>query len=201
MADINATNTDVTTQVTKTEGQVQDTNVTQEENKTYTEAEVMEMLQRETDKRVTAALQKQERKTNAKIAEAQKLATMNEAEKYEYQLKQREEAIAAKEKELAMLENKNEASKILSEKGISLALVDFVVAEDAETMKANIDLLDRAFKASVKAEVEKRLGSAAPKKNPAIDKQLTKADFAKLSYSDMMQLKMTDPTLFAELSR
>lgn len=197
MADINATNTEV-----NTEGQVQET-VTQEttENKTYTEAEVMEMIQREADRRVTEAIKKQERKTNAKIAEAQKLASMNEAEKYEYQLQQREQAIAAKEKELAMLENKNEASKILSEKGISLALVDFVVAEDAETMKSNIDLLDRAFKASVKAEVEKRLGSAAPKKNPAIDKQLTKADFAKLSYSDMMELKMNDPTLFAELSR
>lgn len=201
MADISATNTEVTTDVTQNvEGQGQET-VTQEENKTYTEAEVMELLQKETDRRVTEAIKKQERKTNAKIAEAQKLASMNEAEKYEYQLKQREEAIAAKERELAMLENKNEASKILNEKGISLALVDFVVAEDAETMKANIDLLDRAFKASVKAEVEKRLGSAAPKKNPAIDKQLTKADFAKLSYADMMNLKMTDPTLFAELSR
>lgn len=201
MADINATNADVTTDVTQNvEGQGQET-VTQEENKTYTEAEVMELLQKETDRRVTEAIKKQERKTNAKIAEAQKLASMNEAEKYEYQLKQREEAIAAKERELAMLENKNEASKILSEKGISLALVDFVVAEDAETMKSNIDLLDRAFKASVKAEVEKRLGSAAPKKNPAIDKQLTKADFAKLSYSDMMELKVNDPTLFAELSR
>ena len=84
---------------------------------------------------------------------------------------------------------------------IQLYGIAVVVAEDAETMKANIDLLDRAFKASVKAEVEKRLGSAAPKKNPAIDKQLTKADFAKLSYSDMMELKMNDPTLFAELSR
>lgn len=197
MADINA---NVTTEVTQTEGQPQET-VTQEENKTYTEAEVMELIQKEADRRVTDALKKQERKTNAKIAEAQKLASMNEAEKYEYQLQQREQAIAAKEKELAMLENKNEASKILSEKGISLALVDFVVAEDAETMKSNIDLLDRAFKASVKAEVEKRLGSAAPKKNPAIDKQLTKADFAKLSYSDMMELKMNDPTLFAELSK
>lgn len=197
MADINA---NVTTEVTQTEEQPQET-VTQEENKTYTEAEVMELIQKEADRRVTDALKKQERKTNAKIAEAQKLASMNEAEKYEYQLQQREQAIAAKEKELAMLENKNEASKILSEKGISLALVDFVVAEDAETMKSNIDLLDRAFKASVKAEVEKRLGSAAPKKNPAIDKQLTKADFAKLSYSDMMELKMNDPTLFAELSR
>lgn len=201
MADINATN--VTTDVTQTkpEGQTQETATQEETSKTYSEAEVMELIQKEADRRVTEALKTQERKTNAKIAEAQKLATMNEAEKYEYQLKQREEAIAAKEKELAMLENKNEASKILNEKGISLALVDFVVAEDAETMKANIDLLDRAFKASVKAEVEKRLGSAAPKKNPAIDKQLTKADFAKLSYADMMQLKMTDPTLFAELSR
>ena len=88
-----------------------------------------------------------------------------------------------------MMENKNEASKILSERGISLSLVDFVVAEDADTMKANIDLLDRAFKASVKAEVEKRIGSSAPRKNAPVDKRKTKADFSKLSYTEMLQLK------------
>ena len=90
---------------------------------------------------------------------------MNEQQKYEYELEQREKAIEEKEKALALAENKNEASKILAEKGLSLSLVDFVVAEDAETMNNNISLLDKAFKQSVKAEVEKRLGSSTPKKN------------------------------------
>ena len=61
--------------------------------KTYTQEEVDELLQKETDRRVTAALKKQETKLN----EAAKLAAMNEQEKWEYQLKQREQAIAEKE--------------------------------------------------------------------------------------------------------
>ena len=193
--------------VTNVEGQVVESTAetqvadNQETAKTYTEKEVMDMLQRETDRRVTAALEQQQRKNEAKIAEAQKLAEMNESEKFQYKLEQREKAIEEKERALAMMENKNEASKILSERGISLSLVDFVVAEDADTMKANIDLLDRAFKSSVKAEVEKLIGSSAPRKNAPVDKQMTKADFSKLSYTEMLQLKQSDPALYNELSQ
>lgn len=192
-----------TTVETNTEGQSTETTVTdtQTTEKTYTEAELQEAIQREADRRVTQALQKQQKKNEAKIAEAQKLASMNEAEKYEYQLKQREEAIAAKEKELALAENKNEAGKILQERGISLALVDFVVAEDAETMKDNIDLLDKAFKASVKAEVEKRMTSATPKKNLPMDKAVTKEDLAKMSIAQLSEFKRNNPDAYSQLTQ
>lgn len=173
----------------------------QEEVKTFTQEEVDELLQRETDRRVTQALKKQELKTAEKLKEAQKLAQMNEQEKYEYELSQREKAIAEKEKALALSENKNEASKILAEKGISLQLVDFVVAEDAETMKANIDLLDSAFKQSVKMEVEKRLAGNAPKKNLPLDDVITKEKFAQLSIGEMNRLYRENPELFNTLSK
>lgn len=171
-----------------------------ESSKTYTQEEVNKLLQAETDRRVNQALEKQAKKNEAKVKEAQKLAQMNEQEKYEYQLKQREAAIEAKEKELALAENKNEASKILAEKGISLSLVDFVVAEDADTMKSNIDTLDKAFKLSVKQEVEKRLGSKTPQKNLPLDKTLTKSDFAKMSYTEMLALKQSNPDLYKQLA-
>ena len=125
---------------------------------------------------------------------------MNEQEKYEYQLQQREAAIAEKEKELALMENKNEASKILAEKGLSLQLVDFVVAEDADTMAANIKLLETEFNKSVKAEVEKRLASKSPKQNLPLDKALTKEDFRKMSTVDLMRLKQENPDLYTQLS-
>lgn len=125
----------------------QNTNQNQEpEVKTYSEEEVQALLQQEGDRRVSEALKKAEKKKEAAIKEAQKLAAMNEQEKYEYELKQREEAIAQKEQQIALMENKNEASKILAEKGISISLVDFIVAEDADTMKSNIDLLDKALR-------------------------------------------------------
>ena len=170
------------------------------EGKTYTQAELDELLQKEGDRRVTEALKKAEKKNADKVKEAQKLAAMNEQQKYEYELEQREKAIEAKEKALALAENKNEASKILAEKGISLQLVDFVVAEDADTMNANIQLLDKAFKASVKAEVEKRLGSDAPKKNLPLDQTITKEIFKKMNIMEQQKLARENPELYKQLT-
>ena len=158
------------------------------EPKTYTQEEVDVLLQKEGDRRVTEALKTAERKNQEKVKEAQKLAQMNEQEKYQYELEQREKAIVEKEKALALAENKNVASKILAEKGLSLSLVDFVVAEDAETMNNNISLLDKAFKQSVKDEVEKRLSSNTPKKNLPLDQTITKEQAMKMGILERQKL-------------
>lgn len=171
----------------------------QTEEKTYTQAELDALLQQETDRRVTAALKKQQQKNEAKVKEAEKLAQMNEQEKYEYQLEQREKQIAEKERELALAENKNAASKILAEKGLSLSLVDFVVAEDADTMDTNIKLLEQAFNQSVKAEVEKRLASKAPRKSLPLDKPIGREEFLKMSTLELMELKESNPELYDSL--
>ena len=170
------------------------------EPKTYTQEEVDALLQKEADRRVSEALKKANRKNEEKLKEAQKLAQMNEQQKYEYELEQREKAIEEKEKALALAENKNEASKILAEKGLSLSLVDFVVAEDAETMNTNISLLDKAFKQSVKAEVEKRLGSSTPKKNLPPDQAITKDVFKKMSLREQAELSKNNPDLYKSLT-
>lgn len=176
-----------------------DTSTTGTETKTYTQEEVDKMLQSEVDRRITSALKKQAKSNEAKIKEAQKLAQMNESEKYQYELEQREKAIEEKEKALALAENKNEASKILADKGLSLSLVDFVIAEDAETMNSNIRLLEKAFKDSVKREVEKRLGSSAPKKNLPPDETITKEQAKKMGIRERQQLLMNNPELYAQL--
>ncbi|MBM6776029.1 DUF4355 domain-containing protein [Collinsella tanakaei] len=168
--------------------------------KTYTEEEVRELLQKEGDKRVTEAMKTAERKNKAKIKEAEKLARMNEEQKFQYELEQREKAIEEKERELALAENKATASQILADRGISPSLVDFVVAEDAEDMKANIDLLDKAFKASVRAEVEKRLASKTPKKNPSMGTSITKEQFKAMPLSQQAALYRENPDLYMSLS-
>ncbi len=176
-----------------------DTSTTGTETKTYTQEEVDKMLQSEVDRRITSALKKQAKNNEAKIKEAQKLAQMNESEKFQYELEQREKAIAEKEKALALAENKNEASKILADKGLSLDLVDFVIAEDAETMNSNIRLLDKAFKDSVKREVEKRLGSSAPKKNLPPDETITKEKAKKMTIIERQNLLTNNPNLYNQL--
>lgn len=172
-----------------------------QEPKTYTQEEVDALLQSESDRRVTAALKKAEEKAKVKEREAEKLGRMNAQEKYEYELEQREKAIAEKERELTLAENKNEAGKILSEKGLSLTLVDFVVAEDAETMNENIKVLEKAFKDSVKAEVEKRMGSYNPKKNLPPDEAITKEKFAAMSLTEQAELYRTNPDLYTQLTK
>lgn len=170
-----------------------------EEKKTYTQEEVNELLQREADRRVSQALQKQEKKNQEKVREAEKLARMNEQEKFQYELEQREKAIEEKEKALSLAENKNEAGKILADKGLSLELVDFIVAEDAETMKQNITKLERAFKESVKREVEKRLSSSSPKRNLPPDEVMTKESFMKLPLAKQQEIFMNNPDLYKTL--
>lgn len=174
---------------------------TSEEARTYTQAEVDELLQKEGDKRVTAAMKKAEKKNQARIQEATKLAKMDEEQRYQYELEQREKAIAEKERELALAENKATASQILANRGISADLVSLVVAEDADTMNENINLLEKAFKESVKGEVEKRLSSTTPKKNLPMDTAITKETFRAMPLHKQAQLKAEQPQLYAELTK
>lgn len=174
----------------------QETTEQQEQPRTFTAEE----MQAEIDRRVTQAMQKAQRKADARVKEAEKLAQMSAQEKYEYELSQREKAIAEKEKELAIAENKATAAQILSDKGISAKLVEFVVAEDADTMMDNITLLEGEFKASVKAEVEKRLSSSTPKKNLPLDKALTREEFNGMPLTQQAELFRSNPELYRQLT-
>lgn len=182
------------------ENKTTETQVTEGQEKTYTQEEVDALLQQETDRRVTSALKKQEEKNNRKVREAEKLAQMNAQQRYEYELEQREKELAEKERRLTLAENAAEASKILGEKGLSQELVDFVVAEDAETMNSNIAKLDKAFKASVKAEVEKRLSTNTPKKNLPPDDTITKERFNAMTLQEQAALYANNPELYRTLT-
>ena len=178
-----------------TQGQEQTVTEQNEEKLTFTKSELDALLQKEGDKRVTQAMKKQE----GKIKEAEKLAKMSAEEKYIYELEQREKAIEQKERELSLAENKAEAAKILADKGISAELVQFVVAEDADTMNANIKLLEKAFKASVKKEVEARLQGNSPKKNLASSDSMTKQDLMKMNVRDLQLFKNQNPEIFQQI--
>jgi hypothetical protein len=168
--------------------------------KTYSQEEFEAALQSETDRRVTAALKKAERKKEAEIAEATKLAKMNDEQRYQHELEKREQALVEKEKALALAENKAEASKVLSSRGISADLVELVVSDDADTMLSNINLLEKAFKNSVKAEVEKRLASKTPQKNLPLDNNITKEGFHQMTLTQQAELFRTNPDLYKKLS-
>lgn len=169
--------------------------------KTYTEQEVQDLLQREVDRRITGAMKKAEKKSEQRVKEAEKLARMNEEERFKYELETREKAIAEKEKQLALAENRAEATKVLAQKGLDPSLADFILAEDGEEMFNNISALEKAFKQSVKQEVEKRLQSSTPKKSLPMDTNLTKEQFVKMPLSQQAKLARENPEVYERLTK
>lgn len=162
--------------------------------KTYSEKE----LQSYADKRVTEALKTARSKFENEKKEAERLASMTAEERYTEELTKREQALAERERQVALLENKNAAGKILSDKGISVSLVDLVLADSAEDMKARIDILEKEFNASVQKEIEKRLAGNTPAK-VSVKEGITKEDFRKMSLAQQQQIYHNNPDLYKAL--
>ncbi len=182
----------------------QTTNTSENENpgtKTFTEQEVEKMIQSESDRRVTLALQRKEKEMSKKLTEAEKLAKMSEEDRFRYQLEQKESELQAKEREYLLRDNKMASMKVLADKGLPVELVDFVVDEDAETMNQKINKLEKYIKDTVASQVKAKVGGNTPKQgNPANMNELTPADFKKLTYLERMELQRSNSELYNKLS-
>ena len=62
-----------------------------------------------------------------------------------------------------------------------------------------VGVLERAFKKSVKAEVEKRLGSPVPKKNLGNPDSITREQFNKMSLDEQSRLYQENPEIYKAL--
>lgn len=194
-------------ELNNTTGAVEQTNTTAtqaiEETttpKTYTEQEVQELLQKEGDRRVSTALKKQQKQFESKIAEAEKLRGMDEAQRKEYEFNQKVAELEKKEREFNLAQNKLEASKVLANRELPIEFVDYIVADDADTMLENINVFEKAFKAAVADAVSKKLASPAPKTGSVKQTGLTKEDFKKMNLAQQAELYKTNPALYKELA-
>lgn len=171
------------------------------EIKTYTEQEVAELLQREGDRRVTSALKKQQKQFESKIAEAEKLRGMDEAQRQQYEFEQRVKELEAREKEFNLAQNKLEASKVLANRNLPVEFVDYIVAEDADTMLENINIFEKAFKAAVADAVNKKIASPIPKSGSVKQTGITKEEFKKMNLAQQAEIYKTNPALYKELTQ
>lgn len=167
-----------------------------EEKTTYTQEEVLALLQSETDKRVAQALKTQKKKYEKELSLSK--LDGNEREKAE-----KDNRIAELEEQLAQFtieRNRSELKSVLSSRGLSAEFADIVViSDDIEASQANIDKLDKLFKAAVKQEVEKRLAGSAPKGNATSAAEITKESAKKMSLAQIQELEKTNPELFNKL--
>ena len=165
--------------------------------KTYTEDEVRELLQRETDRRVSSALKKQEKDYQKKIS----LAQLDERERANAE---KDMCIAELQEKLASYEiekNRSELKSILSSRGLSAEFADLIqITDDMDESQQRIDTLDKLFKAAVADEVKKRLATSSPVVGTGDSNTMTKDKFHSLSLSERNRLFNTNPELYNKLS-
>ena len=167
-----------------------------EETKTYTQEEVLALLQSETDKRVSQALKTQQKKYEKQLS----LSKLDGDERAKAEKDNRIAELEEQLKEFTIERNKSELKSVLSTRGLSAEFADILnISDDIEAAQANIDKLDKLFKAAVKAEVEKRLAGNAPKGNGAGTAEITKEAAKKLSMAELDKLARENPELFAKL--
>lgn len=167
-----------------------------EEIKTYTQEEVLALLQSETDKRVNQALAKQQKKYEKQLS-------LSKLDGSEREKAEKDNRIAELEEQLAQFHierNRSELKSVLSSRGLSAEFADIIsITDDIEASQSNIDKLDKLFKAAVRAEVEKRLAGNAPRGNGSAPAEITKETAKKMSIAEMNKLANENPELFNKL--
>ena len=167
------------------------------EVKTFTQEEVLRLLQSETDKRVNQALASQKKKYEKQLS-------LSKLDGDERAKAEKDNRIAELEEQLAAFQierNRSELKSVLSSRGLSAEFADIVaINDDIETSQANIDKLDKLFKAAVKAEVEKRLaGAGRDVKGNGSTAALTKETFENMTTDERQALYQRNPELYKAL--
>lgn len=160
--------------------------------RSFNEQEVLALVQRETEKAL---------KTQAKKYEKQ--LSLSKLDGDERAKAEKDNRIAELEEQLAQFQierNKSELKSVLSSRGLSAEFADIIsIGDDIEAAQANIDKLDKLFKAAVKAEVEKRLAGNTPKGNGSSPAEITKETAKKMSMAELNDLANKNPELFERL--
>lgn len=140
----------------------------QTDTKSYTQEDIAKLQEKfETDKQ-------------AAIEEALKKAKMTADEKAKYEQETKLKEIEEREKQIALRELKADAMKILTQKNIPPNMLDFLVGEDLEKTKLNIDSFKVEFDKALQTQLEERLKGKAPSlsninSNNTISEQFKKA--------------------------
>lgn len=166
------------------------------ETKTYTEEEVRELLQRETDRRVSSALKKQEKDYQKKMS----LAQLDERERANAEKDMRIQELTEKLAAFEVEKNKSELKSVLAARGLSAQFADIVqITDDLEESQQRIDTLDKLFREAVAAEVKKRLATSSPVVGTGDNNTITKDKFHSMDLSQRMKLYTTNPELYNKL--
>lgn len=185
-------------QTTQTEGQ----------SKIFTQEEVNNLLQSETDKRVNEALEKQEQKFNSMIDEkvknatdeASRLAKMTTEERGKAKFDKEVEKFETERKQYQSEMMKFETSKELANRELPIDFAEMLSADSADKTKTNIETFEKAFWEAVQTETEKRLKGKTPALGVIPTSKVSTEQFNKMSYQDRVNLYNTNKSEYDRLT-
>lgn len=182
------------------------------EDKTYTQEELDKLLQAETDRKVSKALEtsrakweaEYKEKLEAEKSQAEELASMTAEERARAEF-EKEKAEWLKEKsEFEKERLKLEATKILDAEGLPISFVDYVLTDSAEGVKENIKVFKEQWNKELDEAITERLKGKAPASGSLQHKDIvnmTKEEFGKLSYRERAKMLEIDPDIMGKLKK
>lgn len=167
-----------------------------QDGKFYTEEEILALIKSESDRKVTQALATQQRKFEKQLS----LSKLDDDAR---EKAEKDDRIAELEQQLAQFQiekNRSELKSVLSSRGLSAEFADIlVISDDIKASQANIDKLDKLFKAAVQAEVERRIAGNTPKGGNGSSNPMTKAELLKLPINKIQELVDSNPDFYNNL--
>ena len=133
--------------------------------------------------------------------EAKKLKRMDDDQRHEYESKKKDDRIAELEAQLNHNEMERIATDILSKKGVAAdsETLSFVVADDAETTKANIDKFVALVSRKAQDNRREQFNDTVHKDGVNGEKAVDITAFNKMGYKERVELKQKQPTLYNQL--
>ena len=113
--------------------------------------------QKEIDAIIADRIKRERKSFEKEKSEIEKLATMTAEEKEREKFKKEKEEFENEKKLISREKMKLEIGKQLEQQEIPAALSEFIVSDDADIAKENIDKLTKAWKKSIDEAVSKRI--------------------------------------------
>ena len=186
---------------TVVETELEQASVQEEEQtteKTFTQSQLDEIIQKEKAKAKRSA----EKEYQAKMDEAEKLRKMNEVQKAEYEQEKQRAYIAELEAKINRSGLEREASKMLSEGGIAVddKILGLVVKDTAESTQEAVEGFVALVNELADKKVSEKLKGKTPKKMEDTSAgEITKEQFNKMGYQSRNELLRNNPELYHKL--
>ena len=140
-----------------------DTNVETKVEKTFTQTDLDNLASKVRSEEKSKRDSLINEAVSQAIKEYERKAKLSEEEREKEAKTEREKALSQREKEITLRERTIEAKELLSKKGLSSELVNYVVNEDGDKMKSDIEDLAKTFNKLVEGAIQEKLKGQAPK--------------------------------------